>query len=61
MYQYDISTKMTQLLHIRVGKEMKEKMQELIGRGLFSSQTEIAREALRAVILKYKKDTEDKK
>lgn len=44
------------LIHIRVGKEIKEKMQELIDRGLFSNQAEIAREGIRELLLKYKKD-----
>ena len=43
------------LIHIRVGKEMKEKMLELIDIGLFSNQAEIAREGIRTVLLKYKK------
>lgn len=43
------------LIHIRVGKEIKKKMEELIDRGMFSNQAEIAREGIRAVLLKYKK------
>jgi len=46
---------MAQLIHIRVGKEIKGKMQELIDRGLFSNQAEIAREAIRTILVKYKK------
>ena len=44
------------LLHIRVGSEMKKKMGDLIDRGLFSNQAEIAREGIRTVLLKYRKD-----
>ena len=44
------------LIHIRVGKEMKKKMQDLIDRGLFSNQAEIAREGIRYVLLKYKRE-----
>jgi len=44
------------LIHIRVGKEMKKKMQDLIERGLFGNQAEIAREGIRSILLKYKKD-----
>ena len=50
------------LLHIRVGKEMKKKMEELIDRGLFSNQAEIAREGIRGILIKYKEEKdEDKK
>ena len=42
------------LLHIRVGKKIKDDMQELIVQGLFTNQTEIAREAIRDLTLKYK-------
>jgi len=47
---------MGKLLHIRVGNEMKKRMQDLIDRGMFSNQAEIAREGIRAVLLKYKKE-----
>ncbi len=43
------------LIHIRVGKELKKEMQNLIKRGLFSNQAEITREGIRSVLLKYKK------
>ena len=43
----------SELLHIRVGKEMKKRMQEMIASGLFSNQAEIAREGLRDLMLKY--------
>ena len=49
---------MAKLLHIRVGNEMKQKMQQLIDRGMFSNQAEIAREGVRAILLKYKKEKE---
>jgi len=42
------------LLHIRISKEMKKQMQELIDKGLFSNQAEIAREGIRYILLKYK-------
>jgi Arc/MetJ-type ribon-helix-helix transcriptional regulator len=45
---------MDSLLHIRVGKEIKKKMQELIDMGMFSNQAEIAREGIRDLLLKYK-------
>ncbi len=44
---------MDTLLHIRVGAELKERMQELIDQGYFSNQSEIAREAIRSTLLKY--------
>ena len=44
------------LIHIRVGKEMKKKMGDLIDRGLFSNQAEITREGIRTILIKYKKD-----
>ena len=43
------------LIHIRVGKEIKKKMGDLIDRGMFSNQAEIVREGIREVLLKYKK------
>ena len=42
------------LIHIRVGKEIKTEMNSLIEKGLFTNQTEIAREAIRDLIIKYK-------
>ncbi|MFA6088586.1 MAG: hypothetical protein WC755_01865 [Candidatus Woesearchaeota archaeon] len=47
------------LIHIRVGKEIKEEMEKLIDSGLFTNQSEIAREGIRSIILKYRKE-EDK-
>jgi len=47
------------LIHIRVGREIKEEMEKLIESGLFTNQSEIAREGIRNVILKYRKE-EDK-
>ncbi len=38
------------LIHIRVGKGMKELMQGLIDSGMFSSEAEITREAIRSVL-----------
>ncbi|MBW2984582.1 hypothetical protein KY361_05675 [Candidatus Woesearchaeota archaeon] len=45
---------MADLMHIRVGKELKKQMQELIDSGLFSNQAEIAREGIREILLKYR-------
>ena len=45
---------MDNLIHIRVGKELKKQMQDLIDKGLFSNQAEIAREGIRDILLKYK-------
>lgn len=47
---------MADLMHIRVGKELKKQMHELIDSGLFSNQAEIAREGIREILLKYKQD-----
>ena len=44
---------MAHLIHIRVGKEMKKRMDKLIEQGLFSNQAEIAREAIRGLLLRY--------
>lgn len=44
----------SELLHIRVGKEMKKQMQHLIDIGIFSNQAEVAREGIRHILLKYK-------
>ncbi|MBW2980864.1 hypothetical protein KY360_05600 [Candidatus Woesearchaeota archaeon] len=47
---------MADLMHIRVGRELKKQMQELIDSGLFSNQAEIAREGIREILLKYKQN-----
>lgn len=47
-----------ELIHIRVGKEIKNQMQKLIDAGLFTNQSEIAREGIRNLILKYRKNME---
>ncbi len=44
------------LIHIRVGKGMKKKMQELIESGMFSSEAEIAREGIRHLLIRYLKE-----
>ena len=49
------------LLHIRVGKRLKKRMQLLIEIGLFSNQAEIAREAIRELLLKYNNEMKKKK
>jgi Arc/MetJ-type ribon-helix-helix transcriptional regulator len=45
------------LLHIRVGKEMKKQMRKLIDIGLFSTEAEIAREGIRNLLLRYMKES----
>ena len=45
-----------ELIHIRVGKEIKSQMQKMIDSGLFTNQSEIAREGIRTIILKYQKN-----
>ena len=45
---------MDELLHIRVGKELKKEMKKLIDSGLFSNQAEVVREGVRNLLLKYK-------
>ena len=52
---------MPKLLHIRVGKRLKQKMQVLIDIGLFSNQAEITREAIRELLLKYQKEMKKRK
>ena len=52
IYQNDTFWHMS-LLHIRVGKELKKQIQKLIDVGLFSNQAEVAREAIRDLLLKY--------
>jgi Arc/MetJ-type ribon-helix-helix transcriptional regulator len=47
---------MDSLLHIRISKEMREKLQILIDSGLYNNQAEIIREAIRDLLLKYKED-----
>ena len=50
---------MANLLHIRVGKEMKEHMQRLIDSGMFSTEAEIAREGIRSLLFKYSEFNSD--
>ncbi|MEM2121309.1 MAG: ribbon-helix-helix domain-containing protein [Candidatus Woesearchaeota archaeon] len=47
---------MDTLLHIRIGKELKKRIDELVEAGVFSNQAEVVREALRSLILKYDKE-----
>ncbi len=47
---------MSQLIHIRVGKELRKRMQMLLDKGLFSNQAEIVREGLRDILVKYDKE-----
>ena len=49
------------LIHVRVGRELKEKMKELTDKGLFSNQAEIVREGIRSTILKYRDENKKKK
>jgi len=56
-YIFDI---MKDLLHIRVGKKIKDQMQRLIDDGLFSNQAEIAREGIRNLLLKYSSEIKGK-
>ena len=44
------------LIHIRVGKGMKEQMQKLISSGYFATEAEIAREGIRALLIRYLKE-----
>ena len=45
---------MDDLVHIRIGKELKKQMKELIDSGFFNNQSEVAREGIRSLLLKYK-------
>ena len=51
---------MADLIHIRVGKKLKEEMQKLIDKGLFSNQAEITREGIRDLLIKYKEVLKEK-
>ena len=44
------------LIHIRVGKEMKKQMKGLIDIGMFSTEAEVAREGIRSILIKYLKE-----
>lgn len=43
------------LVHIRVGDKLKKEIQRLIDEGIFDNQAEATREALRDLVLKYKR------
>lgn len=60
IYQIQMGKK-DELVHIRVGKELKEQMQILIDIGLFSNQAEIVREGLRGLLLKYERERTKRK
>jgi Arc/MetJ-type ribon-helix-helix transcriptional regulator len=47
---------MADLVHVRLGKGLKKKMEALIQRGLYSNQAEMIREGLREVLRKYEKE-----
>lgn len=49
------------LLHIRVGDKLKKEIQKLIDEGIFDNQAEASREALRDLVLKYKRFKEGEK
>lgn len=59
MYHIDIMS--GDLLHIRIGKGLKKELQKLIDDGIFDNQAEITREAIRDLILKYRKMKENEK
>ena len=48
--------KKSDLIHIRVGKGMKEQMRKLIELGIFSTEAEIAREGIRHLLIRYLKE-----
>ena len=50
---------MSDLIHIRVGKSLKKQMQDLIDKGMFSNQAELAREGIRHVLLKYRRKNDE--
>ena len=41
------------LIHIRIGAELKNSMNELIHSGMFSNQAELVREGIRGIITEY--------
>ncbi len=47
---------MPNLIHIRVGKELKKQMDSLIKKGYFSNQAELAREGIRKVLWMYREE-----
>jgi Arc/MetJ-type ribon-helix-helix transcriptional regulator len=52
---------MSNLIHIRVGKELKKQMDALIEDGYFSNQAELTREGIRKVLLMYKDELRRKR
>jgi len=52
---------MSNLIHIRVGKELKKQMDALIEKGYFSNQAELTREGIRKVLLMYKEELREEK
>jgi Arc/MetJ-type ribon-helix-helix transcriptional regulator len=49
------------LVHIRVGDKLKKEIEKLIDDGIFDNQAEATREALRDLVLKYKRFKDEEK
>ncbi|RMG27462.1 MAG: ribbon-helix-helix protein, CopG family [Methanobacteriota archaeon] len=45
-----------QLIHLRVPKKLKEELDRLVKEGYFSTQSEVIKEGIRHLILKYKNE-----
>lgn len=48
-----------QLIHIKIGNNLKKRMQLLIDSGLFNNHSEIVREGIRDIIHLYSKEKEN--
>ena len=49
------------VLHIRLSEDMELKIEDLISKGMFYSKSEVVREVIRKMILKYKDEVSRKK
>jgi Arc/MetJ-type ribon-helix-helix transcriptional regulator len=49
------------VLHIRLSKDMEDRLDDLISKGIFYSKSEAVREVIRKMILKYKQEAGSKK
>ena len=49
------------LVHIRIGGKLKKEIEKLIEEGIFDNQAEATREAIRGLVLKYKRFKDEEK
>ena len=46
------------IIHIRISKDMENKIEHLIEKGMFANKSEVIREVIRNTLMKYKDEIE---